>query len=128
MNEVDRHDLEALTALMNAKFDGIERTLHEMAKALEVLAIDRAQKDAALNEVRVRFVDRVTFEQYRDTQDKALDTALEAQTKALAAALLAVNSKLDPLVAFRAKAFGFGTLGAVIAGVAGALIQKAVGG
>ena len=117
MNEVDRHDLEALKDLMEAKFDGVERTLHEMAKALEVLAVDRARKDAELNEVRQRFVDRVTFEQYRDSQDKALD-----------AALVAVNASIKPIADFRAKALGFGTLLAVVSAMMGALIQTVIQG
>lgn len=117
MNEVDRHDLEALKELMEAKFDGVENTLEGMAEALKVAAVDRARKDEALNEVRTRFVDRITFDQYRLAQEKALD-----------AALLSMISRFKPLEEFRSKALGFGALGALIAGIAGALIQKAVGG
>jgi hypothetical protein len=113
MNEVDRHDLDGLKELMEAKFDGVERTLKGMDEALHVAAIERRQKDDELNEVRLRFVDRITFEQYKDSQDRALD-----------AALVAISGKIKPLEDFKAKALGFGALGALIAGIAGAVIQR----
>jgi hypothetical protein len=108
---VDRHDLDALKELMNAKFDGLENTLEGMQEALHVAAVERARKDLELNEVRQRFVDRITFEQYKDSQNKALD-----------AALLSVNAAIKPLSDFRAKALGFGALGALISGIVGAII------
>lgn len=113
---VDRHDLDALKELMKSEFRGVEKTLSAMQEALHVAAGERAKKDQELNEVRLRFVDRITFEQYKDSQDKALD-----------AALLAVNASIRPLNEFRAKAMGFGALLAVIAGIVGAVVQRAVG-
>lgn len=115
MNEVDRHDLDALKELMMAKFEGVENTLNGMAEALHVAASERTKKDAELNEVRQRFVDRITFEQYKEAQSRALD-----------AALLSVTEKLTALESFRAKALGFGALVAIISGAVGAIIQKAV--
>jgi hypothetical protein len=114
---VDRHDLDAIKELMMAKFEGVENTLAGMNEALHVAAGERSKKDAELNEVRLRFVDRVTFERYKESQNKALD-----------AALLSVTSKLVPLEAFRARALGFGALISLLSAIGGALIVKAIGG
>jgi hypothetical protein len=83
MNDVDRHDLDALKELMTAKFEGVENTLRGMQEALKVAASERTKKDAELNEVRQRFVDRITFEQYKESQNRALDAALLAVTEKL---------------------------------------------
>jgi len=74
---VDRHDLDALKELMNAKFDGLDNTLQGMQEALRVAAVERARKDQELNEVRQRFVDRINFEQYKEGQNRALNTLVE---------------------------------------------------
>jgi hypothetical protein len=114
---VDRHDLEALKELMQAEFKAVDRTLAGMSEALHVAAGERAKKDQELNEVRQRFVDRITFEQYRESQNKALD-----------AALLALVARFKPLEDFRARALGFGALVSLLSAIGGALIVKAIGG
>jgi len=114
-DHLDRHDLDALEKLMLAKFEGVENTLKGMGEALKVAATERATKDRELNEVRTRFVDRNTFDQYKESQDRALD-----------AALLAVTDKLKPLEDFRAKAVGFGALVSLVSGAIAAVVVRAV--
>jgi superfamily I DNA and RNA helicase len=115
MNEVDRHDLDGLKELMEAKFDGVERTLGGMNEALKVAAVERRQKDNELNEVRLRFVDRITFDQYKESQERALD-----------AALLVMTDKIKPLDDFRARAMGFGALLAICSSLVGAGITAVI--
>jgi len=117
MNEVDRHDLEALKDLMEAKFEGVENTLEGMKEALHVAASERSRKDIELNEVRLRFVDRITFDKFKESQAEALSTALNA-----------LSERLKPLDDFRSKAIGYLALTALISGGLGALIAKAFGG
>jgi hypothetical protein len=114
---VDRHDLDALKELMQSEFRAVDRTLQAMQEALHVAANERSKKDAELNEVRLRFVDRITFEQFKDAQSKALD-----------AALLASSARITPLENFRAKATGAAVVLALFAGAIGAAIAKIIGG
>lgn len=59
---IDRHDLEALKDWIEAKFETVGATLHGMDEAIKLAAEEREKKDAELNDVRLRFVPRETFD------------------------------------------------------------------
>ena len=117
MNEVDRHDLDALKELMLAKFDGVEATLNAMGEALHVAAGERSKKDAELNEVRQRFVDRNAFDQYKEATNRALQQRADV-----------VDAQIDGLVAFKNRVTVFALIAVPLAGVIGAAVMKGLGG